>query len=142
MNGSSEPDAAVTMPLVRTENESSKWNSTSSTPYIADCALQTQNEDVFYCNTQMAENRCQQVIHQTHSFLSQFCCKDTALLFRATESSPFPVVKNIQGANSAIAESNGISMDKLFLMLVCHFKQIWFGFGTLFWAAVNKSQPH
>lgn len=43
VNGSSEPDAAVTMPLVRTENEVLMASSRSSTPNISDCALQAQN---------------------------------------------------------------------------------------------------
>lgn len=43
VNGSSELDAAVTMPPVRTKNEVLMANSRSSTPNISDCALQTQN---------------------------------------------------------------------------------------------------
>lgn len=46
VNGSPEPDAAVNMSSVRTEDELPKAISRPSTLYIADCALQTQNEDV------------------------------------------------------------------------------------------------
>ena len=41
VNGSPEPDAAVNMSPVRTEDELLKATSRSSTPYIAECALQT-----------------------------------------------------------------------------------------------------
>lgn len=46
VNGSPEPDATVNMHAVRTEDEFLKATSRSCTPYIADCALQTQNEFV------------------------------------------------------------------------------------------------